>query len=884
MEKLINKNAPKSVRDELRAKAGWEVRYYRKEAQDIVEDMNGFKIYMKDLGKRLQDSSDTAAVKTRDSIKQRIDKLKDDGYLSQSDYDQASYALNKADGTGFDKVKFYLQDAGDGMMEVVSSTGKTIGKNKKIVIPTAMVVGATTLPAAEFDGISTTGIFGIMLAIGAGGFIAMAAPTFLSKTRKALARGDLKHRVKSVMQNRDELIEDARFGFMERYAALKNEGVAEIDEFADEILWNALDGSAHSVDTLRNVLANSWTQPLLKDMDMSYKLWIKEQDISNLSRMGNMFQLSIGYRQRFENIVHTAIESGDDLGMPSVRQAMDSANNLKAKVLQDMKDANVVGSASIPNDLTYMPRKIRQDYIGTALRSASDDSVAEFTDMISTMMGGKPEKANAYVQMLKAFGGKKSAITTMVELEEYMAKKGIKGVSAEEIASFVGLDKAMSRSGIEVGDQFGATKFRIDIDKGLWKDMSLYSDTGEEIALTLDSLYVNQVTENLTTYFQRAAGYVAVASKNKSVSELYAVAEKAKSVQIQTMIREIVDNIIGIPNVDEFADASKLMRDLANYNVASTMSMSAISLVQETALTLINLNGTGFKTAIGELKNVFLKHGKSSELVQSFTRGTGIGMHKHTASYGAFNHLGDANLMDGSYRTSEVGKAFSKTGEMIRDFTLYNLGMIPLSDYLSKVAGTSNMETLYKLTRGETKLSDVRLKAYGITQEGLDTMGKYLKKDNNGAIDAIDWDNIPFKDRILLQTTLQQMNQKQVMQTMMGNTGHWTTSSPLGIAASQLLKFPMGAFSNLGLFSAKGMSNGDLRAYGETMSWFATGYLISLARAEMKGQERTEEEHIRNAIFSMSSMGIFNVVNGVSDPAIAGLGERLGQLVNMAKD
>jgi len=862
----------------------WEVRYFRKEAQDIVDDMSGFRKYIEELGRALKlDPTDVNAIKSLDNIKTSITKLFDEGYINQSIRDKVLYSVGKADATGFDSLKFKFVDTGDGMYELVSQAGKKLGGKKKVLIPAAVLLSGTSVFAAEGDGISTTGIFGTMLVLAGLGFAVAAAPTILSKTRSAIASGQLKNKVKSTMKQRDTLVEEARLGFMERYTKLVNDKGDGTTEFADMVYWNALDGSANSMDTIRHTLSMKWTQSALKSLDLNYKAWLQEEGVGKLNRFGNMFQSSIGYRQKFENILHKAIEQGDDFGSPSVRQAMDDVNGIKAQVLQDMKDAGVKGAENIKFDPTYMPRKIREGHIGVVLRSASEESLEEFVVMFSKMMDNDISKARVYVQGMMAYSESHGVINTMAGLKTFMAERGIIGVSAEEMAGFLGISQRLQRDTIEAGEQFGRTKWRIEIDKTKFQDMTIYTKDGEAMPIVLDNVFVNQVSENLSGFFKQVAGHIAIASKRKTVPEMYAMARNAINPTNKKMMEDTIDDLLGMPILDEHSDATKILRDLANYNVASTMGMSTLSLMQEISLILTNMNGSGFKTALSEMKNIVLKHGKSSELVQSLQDGLGVGMHKYSANYGSFNHLGDANLMDGSYRTTATGQKFSRAGEALRDITLYNLGMIPVSDYLSKISAAQNLQKLGEVLNGTKQFAVHRMKAYGLTDSNMNIVRKYVSLTDDGYAKAIDWENIPFNDRLELQSILFNMNQKQVMQTMMGNIGHWTSSTTIGVATSQLLKFPMGAYTNHGLFATKGLLHGDMRAAGESLGWFISGYLVSVTRAELKGQDRDEQYHLTNALFAMSTMGIVNVGRGVSDPAMFSLGDRLSHLQSMIR-
>jgi hypothetical protein len=196
----------------------------------------------------------------------------------------------------------------------------------------------------------------------------------------------------------------------------------------------------------------------------------------------------------------------------------------------------------------------------------------------------------------------------------------------------------------------------------------------------------------------------------------------------------------------------------------------------------------------------------------------------------------------------------TKATAMGRDFTLKYLGLIPASDFLTRVNLVDSINYLKQIADGLADMPEYYRKAVGLDDATLDVIRRKVVLNENGNVKNID--SMTRNEQIKLQNTINAMLQKRIQHTTYGGTPHWMRKSVLGTIAGTLVKFPMEAFRNHGIFDMKGMLvHRDPRAMMNTFMWFAGGYISSMVRYEMQGRDYTEDDLIMAGLMQMPLVG-----------------------------
>jgi len=853
----------------------WETRYMKKEAEEMLYDINVFKGYVRDISAEVKNNPLNANAKaTLDKINTNTKALFDNGLINKSEFDQISYAVKHGKPERLDKFNAVFKKNADGTFSPVSKDKK---RTSKLVVAGGMLLAADALMADDGVTITVAGLGGAVIL---GGLIMLAggnAKGIFNATRDAVVGSVKKVRNQKYIEAVEETTESARVSFMESFTPLVKDESKEFSDLAQDMLWDAFDGTRHTAEAIKRDLYGTQFKILEGNLNESYRLWMDENKQGVFGRMTSQITIGLTERQRFDIDITNAIENGVVGESKALQKAVNDINAVKDNVLREMKEAGVEGAEEIIADATYMPRKVRSGSFGTLLRelrNKADGGVNKeydkVVDSIANMMRGEntTRKARVYLDMIADMGTSKQTFETMENMDEYLKSRGITDVTAKDVADLFGITSSVNKS-VGAAEQFGRTKRRIELDMSKFETFKVQTIDGD-IDVSLDTIFVRQATELMNGYINQASGYVALARKGYTVPQAYGIASKSATQSLE--MQKVLDSILGTPLFDGSTSTSKLMRDAENYTTAISMSFSALTLAGEAMKLVTALNKTGLNTAVKQLVRTIAKQG-DTELVRSLREGTGMAIHKKGLTFGSFNSITDENLMDGSYRSSKVGRGATKLGEWSRDMILYP--MVATSDWLSAVALSKNGQLFLDISTGTAKVADDRMKAFGIGESEMAIARKYFSKNRNGELKPVDWDAMSPEEMRTVQRVLFNMNQKDIMLTTMGGSPSWSRNNEVGVLVSHLMKFPMNAYSNHGLFDARGMAKGDMRSFVNMSAWFIGGMITQAMKSEVKGKPLSDEDMVLRALWSMPIFGFGNVADGLTSPAIFGASENV---------
>ena len=856
-KKALNEKIRKEEFDDLSNKR------VQKDYRDMADDLAKNIVEYKATIKKAFEEGDTALIKDLDNI---VTKLYDEGFIGKSEFDQYKSALKNKK---FEAPKLNVTQNKDGtysMNKTDKGKGGKKNKGKKIAVGSLLAIAATS-EAMAGDGSDTYG--NIML-----GAFALLGGAAAFKNSKAIGQSAVRtgnkiknlNRTRKLRTNVDELIGSLSTSLNETLSPLLKDKNKDFSDFVKKVLWDFENGDNLTVERNKAALFHGLSQALHRGNDVAYQSWLKETGVSRFSAaLSNIVFNGVSKRMEFEIKVMEAIESGKQATSPAVMDAVKNTKDILDDLKAQMKASGVKGADEMFDIDNYMPRYFRSTEMNVHYRNLDVRNQKSFIDQFAKMFVGRDGdmakakvKAKEYFEMMTDVGESRQRFTNIKQIEEYIKDKGITSFTAEELAKDLGIASSQS----------GRTKTRIHINKSGFQTIVVKDMDGNTVKLELNDIFVNNSIEAVDRLLNSQTGHIALADAGfKSVDKAIEEAHKGAPDNAKVM-EDIVNVLVGKPILDVSSKSAHMLENISNLTVAMKMPLSVISLTQEVFNTLVKSQGGIWQEMAREGVNVFKKHGESSALVDELMRFMGQGNHRQSASYGAFSHV--ANGVD-NMNTATAG-GFNKMSQIARDTVLYNLGLVSVSDFLARINMVDSASYLHDLAHGSKKISPQLRQAIGLTSKFEDTLKtKLIKK--NGKLQKLDLDSWSRADQLEFKKLMDNMMQKRIQQATLGGTPHWGRSGTAGVIMTQLLKFPLQAFTNHGIYDLKGvLVHQDPRAMASMFAWFTGGYMASLLRSEVKGQDRTDDEHIMMAMLSMPLVGGFQgIYNSLTDaPAMLG--------------
>lgn len=818
---------------------------------DLIENVTEWRQYIKE-------SIDSGNAVALNDFKAIINRLHDEGFITKSSFQKYE---NKLKNNKFEVPEISAKLNRDGSYDLVQK--RRGGKKNKLIVSGLLATAlAGDAMADDGGGLSSGNVFTLLAGAIA---LGMGVKNFKNIT-STMSDIKLLDRTRPMRTKVENMITSLRTSLTETTAPLMKDGNVAFTDAVKKILWDAEDGTALTVERQKAALFHGFSGTIHKQLDSAYLDYLKANNSNRFKAgMTNLGFGEIGSRMDFEIKVMDYVEQGKHANQPAIVKAGGDVRKSLQALKKEMVDSGVKGSDKML-DLgeTFMPRYFRNNEMRVLLRSLDKPQYDSFVKQFAKMMDGDSSKAKQYLEIMTTPKDVTKRITSLDEIEEFITAQNITKLTADEVADALGIGTTRS----------GRTKARIRIDKGKFETIRVTTTSGETATVNLNDIFVNNAVETLDRYFNSQTGHVAFADAGwKSIDEVRDVANQAINSKNSVVMNDVIDALIGEPILNLGSDSAQMLQTLSNFTVASKMPMSVISLIQETFNSIIKARGGMFKTAMSESVNIFKKHGESSAIVDELMSHMGQGMHRYSASYGSFSHMGEGidNMLTGTHRASVSGVA-GKFSEITRDTVLYNLGLVPVSDFLTRINLVDSASYLHDIAHGSKTMPDYLKKAIGLTPD-LESMlrGKLVK--NKGTLQKMgisEWDRV---DQLEFRKLIDNMMQKRIQQTTMGGTPHWGRSGTFGIVVTQLLKFPLQAFSNHGIFDLKGsLIHKDPRAMGAMMAWFSGGYIAAALRAEIQGRDVDDNDLLLAAVRSMPIVGgVEGVYRSLTDaPAMFG--------------
>lgn len=830
--------------------------------KDIVDIASDFEMNIAKVKKDLQEMADNEI----DMASEMLDIYRgmfDRGYIKQSTYEQLQASFKKGKEGAYKRPKMEIKPNGVNKEMDVVIDGKKVKK-----LPYAVGAGllATTGSAFGYDGEDIVVDAGLIVTAAILGLAGLANAKTIAKhiagvgstTKVALARS----KTIGARAKISESLDRTRTSLTETIKPLLDNTTGDVKKLVTDIFYNPLD-TQKTVERIKNRVYHAHWNNLQKDVQETYKAWLKEVGSSRVEGALSLFSAS-SKRAEYDKLITEHIEYGYHAEIKSVVEGAKKVNKTLDSMLREMKESGVKDVDKTTLLKNYVPRVTNKSRVQGILANTTEASkeafIKEFAKML-TKTSSPEAVARVYVEALAdpLMGAGRRGMTNIEDIKKVASKHGFGDEIVDDIADALGVG----------GERFGRLKNRIPMDKRMFKGVTLeYLDGSTSYKATIEDIFEQDIMNVMSDYLNKASGQVAFADMGyKTIDEAYEILHKAdiKPEHART-IRDGIDALSGSPIVDYSIPANRIMRDVGNYTIGIKMMFSTLSLAAEALTTAGRLNKSGWRATLqGLTSKLRTTYGDDSFVMGYLTNsdGAGLGIHQYGASFGAYKQIDEFGNVSGG----EVGlNVISKLGEVNRDFTLHVLPFVRTSDFLTKVNMQDSLQVMFNHASGKKAFKPYEIKAYAITPR-VEELMKRIEVNEKGHVKWFDMDKWGRQDRTDFYTTLDAMLQKRIQQSTMGTTGAWSRNSAIGVVASNLIKFPMSAYSNIGSFLGRGAMDGDAQAMSQIALWFGGSALASIARNEIKGKDYDESDIIMDAILAHPFAGAYGTAVGIMSPA-----------------
>jgi len=809
--------------------------------------------------------------------------LHDSGYLSKYAYKKIENAYKKGNKKGYSQPIVEISPRKD---KVTGNTISDVKINGKII----KTLGASALAASglsAYDGgdlaSDSSTIVGLSLLLGFLG-VGVAFKVGTSGVKQAIkdgvrtaTKGKAFDDTRPIRSNIGNFFNNSRTSLTETIKPILDNTEGAVKDFIGKFYFNPLDQTSKTIETSKRVFAKSKSEGLERELRDIFAKWRGEQDISNVENIASMFT-DISFRAKFNKQVWEHMTMGMHSEDKNVVAGAKKTSEYYKSVLKDMKDSDVKNADKMidaTDNLYYVPRIHKGLEFANKITGISESSKKALVSRFAEMLTHTPEKrrlavAESYIDNMIKRDMTTSKTFSRDSRETLTKSLKAKGLNDEEI------DEVLSA----ISGSYGRTKARLYMDYGKFKSLPVEIN-GETVNLTIDDIFISDISSASNTLFNQAGGHIAFAANGfPSVDDAIALIRDANMIEShRSIVLNDIFATIGVPSIDYSQTANVVAKNISNIATAKMMMFSTISLMSEGYVYIANtIRNAGVIDGMKNLANSVRGFGDDSFIASDIPfgkDGLGLGQSRYSSTYGQFRTFDEF-----SNQNSGVGR-FSKFTEMWRDFTLHTLPFSRTSDFLSKANLQDVLDRLEAHISGKDTLKDYELSAFPISKRMEKYLKENLKLNKQGHVKFFDYTKGDFSTKDEFKNLIDNMMMKRMNQTTMGTSGAFTRQSALGVAASSMLKYPMSAYSNLGGFLGRGTLQGDAFAATQIALWFQAGIVQSIIRNEIQGREYDDNDLVVAGLMNMPQYGLLGTVTGLGDSPTASMAKNMTDILDI---
>ncbi len=390
---------------------------------------------------------------------------------------------------------------------------------------------------------------------------------------------------------------------------------------------------------------------------------------------------------------------------------------------------------------------------------------------------------------------------------------------------------------------------------------------GDPFEFTIDVLMDRDFKSILDRTANSMNGQSAIAAQGyKTTSSLETAINTATigDPKLNRQLKQIADLSMGIP-VDI---TSEFLHEIAMIGKNVTTLRKLPYVLTSMPPEVINTIAAGpiMKGIRSLTRSMFDRYGADSNIMHGM-QFSGLASNTDRLDWTGFRGYGDmSNDLDDVGASSKIRQGTMK----MRDFSLYINGLAPMTDKLQKAGIEINGNRIGQyLINGETGnagISASRAKQWGFdTPEFQSMFGNTFKLNDKGYLKPFDPNSWGIKKQDAWGRALRLMNQQISPETYIGNTPLYTHTNDLGRGMSGLISFSLMQFNEYGINDLRHL---DRAFYAHNFAAVIGGYMGMSARAEIKGQEISEEQKLIYTIMGLPAAQGISAVQGMADPAL----------------
>ena len=782
----------------------------------------------------------------------------------QKDIDEMVDAISRIDNTKGQKLKNEIDKqtgisrnkpilrgkiGKDGLVTLVTQTGKNIGKVPLALAVTAGVASADDGSESDisvYDGVTALAIIagtviGGRSLINRFGNNGKILKQNADRIASILKDGYIAVKNKGFKNEVDRGLEQAKADFFTAIGKLISKNTPE--KFIG-LVYNWRNGVKDSAENIAKSLRETTLSFYAKQEHENFIGWLEATNQKTKNPLKRT-ELLKEFRYKIADIVE-----GKATPANKFEEALAKESSSVFKRMLDLAlESGVESFGKIKKIENYLPKMWRNDRIQKMWRNTDDEGRAKILDAFTKSIYAKQAKKD----WEKA---KDVAEFRIAGINNNTYAKGSSGDREFEdlvtmLRSKYGqVDEAeLAKIFTKKNDIVGRFKERIEMDMSFFENLVI-KENGIDINYKLSDFVERDMFVIIDNYSREMGGHIGLAKHGFKTEAQFAreVLVEAPE-EVRNDLMQMKDLILGRPVGDTSKSlGNTIINTVRSIAVALSMPLMALSTTPEvlTAISKTMVRTGGVGRVGNEVKALFNSYRKGDYMVEQIAKLTGLGSNYITHNLTIRDAQELSNMLDG-------GGLIEGTAAKTRDLFIKSFGMGKIQDFNEKLMMINNTGDLAKIINGKLNISDKRMLQYGITDKTKELLQDSMKLSDRGNLLDFDVSKMSAEAQDELSKVVRNMTIRNVNRSTIGGTPLFFVNEPIGRMFGTLGGFAITSYSNMGLRS---IYNRDLETAVSSALWFAGAYMGVYAREMVTGNENTDEQRILKSFLNMPLSGI----------------------------
>ena len=649
-----------------------------------------------------------------------------------------------------------------------------------------------------------------------------------------------------VKQMKDEIIDNlSAKGLFDIYASLAAHGGA-IKRYADEMLFSFEHGK-YAAEMEKTHLADASVAKVYTEINNSFNLWLKEQDISTIKNLTQHDALL----KRFDSEIVDALETGK--GSKATMQVAEVMKREQDIQFDSMISSKVLGAKSAKKIDGYFARMWKSEHIQHLFNMNPKNKIV-IADAIKRAL---LKQGNTNLEAID-----ENVMSLVSSFEKTYDNRKIQSPNEmfSKIESLLadGVDAATVEAKLaQYADRNNRLKGRLDFDVKELEGIKLLDGNGDEFALEIGNILDRSALSVFTKNTYSNYAHVVMAKRNfpsrtQAMKHIDTITKN--NPEAKRDLEDITDMIYGRRINNESQGANNISNSLVDATIVANLGAVAFSTTVEAMMTF------ALRSPIRGIANAIkVSSGNKNDFLVTIQNKLPIGISGiiNKGNVRGFEPT-DATAMFND--RSWVGEATHK----MKMATVTYSGLAKISDFLQKVNLVTHTELLADFLQTGKGLSKNRLNGYGINDESIALLrNKFEFK--NGNVQTPDFDKWTQSEINTYVNIVSRMNEEVTLTRTIGGSGLWQARSNAGKLASSMLGYSTQLLSKQLVRGLKAM---DAQTAKTSLLTFMGAYIGLYMRSQVEGKNYTDEQLLTYAMLNIPVAQPYAILMGLSNPAV----------------